>query len=142
MNSKPIDGKYFARLEDGEEYRDGPFETIEEATKEMAIGHDLKPGAKIEVGLLTKHIPDVNPSSIIDQLCDDAQSECGESADEWLGHVTAKEEDDLRKRLNETVQEWLANWGHEIRFGSIEEPQVIVIPAEFPKEKEPPHVEF
>jgi len=86
------------------------FDTIEECIKDYLENYaDENPNESIFVGEVRAYTVDVNGSSVIDNLEEQAYDECGEVAENWYpSSIKGIEKwDELDKQLTDVVTKWL-----------------------------------
>lgn len=96
----------------------GSFDTREEAIEE-ARACEPDSGfftAQFEDG---PYSPSICADHIIDNLLDDAYSEIGEPAEDWLRGVTKEEKSNLELRLNNALADWMNDTGHNPRYFTV-----------------------
>lgn len=126
MNEK-IDSKYFGRRSTDDTFNIGPFDARTDAVEGTKKKLYLQRGNRFFTGQLTQWNPVIDVGYMFDQLNCEAKAECGEIADSWLMHVTAKEKEELEMALSTVITGWLQKTGHWPEFGSITQEQEHVV---------------
>ena len=111
----------------GEDYNNGTFSTIEEALEEAKEcwfeRYDISDSADgyidIYIGEAEYYTDGIFVDGIIEQQQQDAYSEMGECAEDYLEDITDEEKDILQERLNEVWKEFKKEFNHEARFFKI-----------------------
>lgn len=111
----------------GEDYNNGTFSTIEEALDEAKEcwfeRYDISDSADgyidIYIGEAEYYTDGIFVDGIIEQQQQDAYSEMGECAEDYLEDITDEEKDILQERLNEVWKEFKKEFNHEARFFKI-----------------------
>jgi hypothetical protein len=96
-------------------YVDG-FKSIAEAIN--AANADDPDATEVYVGKIERYYPHIDGDNIIERLQEGAIDD-NEYADDWLDDVSGVEVNELEKKLNEVLQSWLKDHGHEPTFFSI-----------------------
>lgn len=79
------------------------------------------------VGQKERFAPSVDAVSILDDIAENAYDEVGESAEEYLGHVSTKEINSLEERLNKAFQEWADETNNHPTFWKVVNVEKVII---------------
>ena len=96
-------------------YVDG-FKSIAEAIN--AAKADDPDAAEVYVGEIERYYPHIDGYDVIERLQEGAIDD-NEYADDWLDDALAVEVNELEKKLNEVLQAWITEHGHEPTFFTI-----------------------
>ncbi|MGN0943662.1 hypothetical protein [Fusobacterium varium] len=119
--------KKYAFSYNDEDYSNETFSTIEEALEEAKEcwfeRYDISDSADgyidIYIGEAEYYKDGIYVDGIIEQQQQDAYSEMGECAEDYLESITDEEKDILQERLNKVWKEFKKEFKHEARFFKI-----------------------
>ena len=114
-----IDGKFFATYHFEETYRVGPHDTIEECREEAE--REFAEYPTILIGKLVQWKPSIDMDRALEDEGEQAYSECGECAEDYLNTIPKDHLVELENDVNNLFKNWLLKHGHWPRFGTIED---------------------
>lgn len=113
--------KRFVFSYDDEVWSNETFSTIEEAMEEarklyLERQYSIDERIIIYIGEVEYYKDGLFIDGIIEQQQQDAYSECGEYAEDYLESITKEEKDILKERLDKVWDEFKKEFGHEANF--------------------------
>lgn len=109
---------YYWSFEIDSEIWMGPEESIEDCIEDAKL-RDVKDFKSVFIGELEEHAPYIDTEMVIENLQELAYEECGECSEGYLENVTEEQEENLREKLNDALQEWLKETNNYPSFGII-----------------------
>ncbi|WP_373079140.1 hypothetical protein [Fusobacterium varium] len=122
-----MENKEYTFSYNGEDYNDGTFPTIEEALEEAKecwferydISDSEDGCIDIYIGEAEYYTDGIFVDYIIEQQQQDAYSEMGECAEDYLEDITKEEKAILQERLNKVWNEFKKEFNHEATFYTV-----------------------
>ena len=100
---------YFWNFNEHEEIWQNSCPTIEDCIEEAKWEKEYMnmDDEHVYIGEVETHVPFIDVEYLIDNIKEQAWSDCGECCDGWLDGLKIQDEDKLEERLNKVLLEWL-----------------------------------
>jgi len=96
--------------------------TIEECIKEarIEVREDKLLSNAVFIGEGYNYKPSIFAEGLLENICEQAYSDCGEVAECWLEYISMDQVNKLGDELNEVFHKWLKDIGEMPTFGTVE----------------------
>ena len=122
--SKKIDGTFCYSL-DGDSYT-GTYATREEAIREgNQYAYDMEHETFFIGECYQSFFPSVDANLIIENIVDNAISECGDHAEDYLEDIPGEIIVELEEKMNEVLNAWIEKYGYSPHFYSVKNKEQI-----------------
>lgn len=117
-----IENKEYAyMLEWNDLYSERGFSSIADALKGAAnnIGSELMPGSIVKVGEVEEATFGIDVEWVLEDIGNQAYSECGECAEDYLTDVTSEHQSILEDELNAVFYKWAEKYNYRPHFYTV-----------------------